>query len=211
MMHAVATSPHDLFFFGTVARDATKRVPSVCYQEKKKKGLRVFEWVNFAESLRRKAFLRGEGMFTRRRNCGTEQRAKVFCRFSACSAESRRTNVQVCSRVGTTCRKNRQRLLIRRPCVGLRDKRYLHLKMLARMLPRHLVAPQCSSYDRRALSSKRRRMPRITRIGQHTLQLLLTNKQQPIAGSRVGAVRVRCPIRLHSWHSFIHDTGQCAE
>ena len=159
-------------------------------------------------------FSEGKGMFSRRRNCGTEQRAKSllsFLRVLRGVAESRRTNVQVCSRVGTTCRKNRQRLLIRRPCVGLRDERYLHLKMLARMLPRHLVAPQCSSYDRRALSSKRRRMPRITRIGQHTLQLLLTNKQQPIAGSRVGAVRVRCPIRLHSWHSFIHDTGQCAE
>ena len=172
----------------------------------------MFEWVNFAESLRRKAFLRGERhVHAAAKTAAQNREQKVFCRFSACSAESRRTNVQVCSRVGTTSRKNRQRLLIRRPCVGLRDERYLHLKMLARMLPRHLVAPQCSSYDRRALSSKRRRMPRITRIGQHTLQLLLTNKQQPIAGSRVGAVRVRCPIRLHSWHSFIHDTGQCAE
>ena len=33
-MHAVATSPDDLFF-GTAARDATKRVVSVRYKEKK--------------------------------------------------------------------------------------------------------------------------------------------------------------------------------
>ena len=37
-------------------------------------------------------------------------------------------------------------------------------------------------------------MPRFKRIGQYTLQLLLANKQQPIAGSRVGAAASAAPF-----------------
>ena len=55
-MHAVTTSPGDLFF-GTAARDATKSVLSVCYKEKK--GLRGFEWVSFARFAPWKRCVRG--------------------------------------------------------------------------------------------------------------------------------------------------------
>ena len=48
VMHAVATSPDDLFF-GTAARDATKSVLGVCYKEKKE-GLLPIEWAKLAEN-----------------------------------------------------------------------------------------------------------------------------------------------------------------
>ena len=109
-----------------------------------------------------KAFLEGKGMFTRRSGEAGETaaqnreqksfvvsprppRLRVSPQFrwirpgSRGAAESRRTRGRksaVASRQPASGK--RQRLVIRRRCVGLRDEPYLHLKVLACMLPRHL-------------------------------------------------------------------------
>jgi len=52
-------------------------------------------------------------------------------------------------------------------------------------------------------------MARIERIGQYTLQLLLTNKQNQ-RHPRLQDYPPPLPHSSHSWRSFIYDTEGCA-